>query len=169
MIKRAFCVLFSVMLLTGIMACEGDASLPEPEPVPSPVYVPSPAPMMEPELESESDSKEKLSGKIAIVTNTVDGGDEEYRSAEHIQEKYGKDYVIHRTWPVNFSAEGEMMIQILQEIADDPDVKVLIINQAVMNTNAAVRRFRERRDDVFIVYCSPAEREYYLSEWTRSG
>ena len=97
-------------------------------------------------------------GKIAIVTNTVDQNEEEYRSAQALQLKYGTDKVIHRTWPVRFSEEGEMMISILQEIANDPEVFALVINQAVINTNAAVDKFREMRgDDVFIVYCLPAE------------
>ena len=100
---------------------------------------------------------EDFPGKIAIVTNTVDQNEEEYRSAEALMSQYGPSKIIHRTWPVNFGAEGEMMISILQEIARDPDVHALIINQAVQNTNAAVDKFREVRDDVFIVYCSPAE------------
>jgi len=49
------------------------------------------------------------------------------------------------------------MITILQEIANDPEVRGLIINQAVVNTNAAIDKFREVRDDVFIVVCSPGE------------
>jgi len=49
------------------------------------------------------------------------------------------------------------MITVLQEIAADPEVRALIINQAVINTNAAVDQFMEMRDDVFIVYCTPAE------------
>ena len=99
---------------------------------------------------------EAFPGKIAVVTNTIDQNEEEYRSAEALIRQYG-DKVIHRTWPVNFSNEGEMMISILQEIARDPEVHALIINQAVLNTNAAVDKFRELRDDVFIVFCSPAE------------
>lgn len=101
---------------------------------------------------------ETFPGKIAIVTNTVDQNEEEYRSAEALQIRFGTDKVIHRTWPVNFASEGEMMISILQEIVSDPDVKAIVINQAVINTNAAVDKVRELRgDDIFIVYASPAE------------
>ena len=95
--------------------------------------------------------------KIAIVTNTVDSSEVEFRSVETIKDKHGEDKVIHRTWPVRFAEESEMMINILLDIAAIEEVKALVINQAVINTNAAVARFRELRDDVFIVYCDPAE------------
>ena len=95
--------------------------------------------------------------KIAFVTFCDMFIDEEYRSVKTIMEKYGQDRVIHRIWPLRFSSEGEKMISILLDIAEDPEVKALVINPAVINTNAAVARFRELRDDVFIVYCSPQE------------
>ena len=101
---------------------------------------------------------EPFPGRIAIVTNTVDQNEEEFGSAEALVARFGEDKVIHRTWPVLFAQEGEMMITILQEIAADPTVGVLVINQAVINTNAAVDRVREMRgDDIFIVYAQPAE------------
>jgi hypothetical protein len=49
------------------------------------------------------------------------------------------------------------MITIIQRIAENPDVTALVINQAVVGTNAAVDKLLEIRDDIFIVYCSPAE------------
>ena len=100
---------------------------------------------------------EAFPGVIAIVTNDVSQNEEEFRSAEALVAKYGEDKVIHRTWPVNFVQEGEQMITIVQAIAENRDVRALIINQAVVGTNAAVDKLLEFRDDVFIVYCSPAE------------
>ena len=96
-------------------------------------------------------------GKIAIVTSTVDQNEEEYRSAEILKAKYGEDKIVHRTWPVNISTEGEQMITVLQNIASDLSIKAVIINPAVINTNAAVDKLLEKRDDMFIAYCSPAE------------
>jgi len=96
-------------------------------------------------------------GKVAIVTNGASQNDEEYRYAQELLTKYGADKIIHRTWPAAFTDEPEAMVSVLQEIAADPEVRALIINQAVENTNAAVQRFREVRDDVFVVYCAPAE------------
>ena len=96
-------------------------------------------------------------GRIAIVTSTVDQNEEEYRSAELLKAKYGADKIVHRTWPVNISTEGEQMITVLQNLAADRSIKAVIINPSVINTNAAVDKLLEKRDDVFIAYCSPAE------------
>lgn len=97
--------------------------------------------------------------KIAIITNTVSQNEEEYRSAQFMVDKYGEDKIIHELWPDNFMTEQEQMISVVSKLAADPAVKVLIINQAVPGTNAAVDKFLEVRekDDVLIVYATPQE------------
>ncbi|HOB34347.1 MAG: DUF3798 domain-containing protein [Firmicutes bacterium] len=97
--------------------------------------------------------------KIAIITNTVSQNEEEYRSAEFVVNKYGKDRVVHELWPDNFMNEQEQMISVLTKLAADPDIKAIIINQAVPGTNPAVDKFLEVRDkdDVLIIYASPQE------------
>ena len=153
MFKKALGIFMFGILLTGLAACGNGNETPqptEPEPVIETVIVEQ---VPEPPVEAEPEGL--LPGRIAIVTNTFVQNPEEYISAQYILNKFGEEYVIHRTWPLMFMQEGEMMIEILQEIANDPDVRVLIINQAVENTNAAVEAFRERRDDVFVIYASP--------------
>ncbi|HOE56578.1 MAG TPA: DUF3798 domain-containing protein [Bacillota bacterium] len=97
--------------------------------------------------------------KIAIITNTVSQNEEEYRSAEFVQKKYGKEKIVHELWPDNFMTEQEQMISVLTKLAADPDVKAIVINQAVPGTNPAVDKFLESRnkDEVLIVYASPQE------------
>jgi len=95
-------------------------------------------------------------GKIAVVTNTVDQNEEEFRSAEQLIAKYGNK-IVHVTWPVNFMAEQEQMVTTVARLAADKDIKALIINQAVPGSNPAVDKLKETRKDVFIVYCSPQE------------
>jgi len=97
-------------------------------------------------------------GKIAIITNDVSQNEEEYRGGEAIALKYGEDKVVHRVWPAMFAQEPEMMISIMQELAADPEIKAIVINQAVVGTNAAIDAFLAMRDDdVFIAVASPAE------------
>jgi hypothetical protein len=96
-------------------------------------------------------------GKIAVITNTIDQNEEEFRSAEQLVRKYGANKVTFVTWPVNFMAEQEQMVTIVQRLAADKDIKALIINQAVPGTNAAVDKLLETRNDVFVVYCTPQE------------
>ena len=95
--------------------------------------------------------------KIAIITNDVTCNEEEYRSAAQMVAKYGEDKIIHKVWPVKFPEEGEQMIRIVQQIAADPDIKALIINQAVQNTMAAVDKLLETRSDIFLVAIQPTE------------
>lgn len=98
-------------------------------------------------------------GKIAIITNTVSQNEEEYRSAQAMVKKYGEDRIIHELWPDNFMTEQEQMISVVGKLAANPDIKALIINQAVPGTNAAVDKFLETRkkEDVLIVYATPQE------------
>ena len=96
-------------------------------------------------------------GKIAIVTNTVDQNEEEFRSAEALVKKYGADKIVHVTWPVNFMAEQEQMVTTVARLAADREIKALVINQAVPGSNPAVDKLKETRNDVFIVYCTPQE------------
>jgi len=127
----------------------------EPAPTPEPAPTAAPTPITTPE--PATDGSNKLPGKIAFITNTVDCNEEEYRRAEQLQAKYGEENVIHRTWPATFAIEGEQMISIVQQIAADPEVKALIINMAVIGTNAAVDKLLETRNDIFIAYAYPAE------------
>jgi len=106
---------------------------------------------------SPASSQGPFPGKIAVVTNTVDQNEEEFRSAEQLIAKYGANKVVHVTWPVNFMAEQEQMVTTVQRLAADKDIKALIINQAVPGSNPAVDKLKETRNDVFIVYCSPQE------------
>jgi hypothetical protein len=98
-------------------------------------------------------------GKIAIVTNDISQNEEEFRGGELLALRYGEDKVVHRVWPANFAAESEMMISIMQELAADPDIGAVIINQAVVGTNAAIDAFIAVRGntDTFIAVASPAE------------
>ena len=100
--------------------------------------------------------EEAPSGKVAIVTNTVSQNEEEYRSAESMTQKYG-DKIVHVTWPDNFMTEQEQMITTVSKLAADPEIKAVIINQAVPGTNAAIDKLLESRDDMLIIYGTPQE------------
>ena len=136
----------------------GDAPTPTPE---APTAVPEP---VAPEIQVLDRNRDmSFPGIIAIVTNTVDQNEEEFRSAEMLIERFGAENVIHMTWPVYFATEPEMMISVMNELASNPDVGAIIINQAVVNTNAAIDAARATRaslighDNLFIVSCSFAE------------
>lgn len=133
--KKLVSLLLVLMMVLSLAACSQPAEAPAPP----------------------SGDKEAFEGKIAIVTNTLSQNEEEYRSAELMVNTYGEDKIMHVLWPDNFMTEQEQMISTIAKIGSDPDVKALIINQAVPGTNAAVDKLLETRDDMFIAYCTPQE------------
>jgi hypothetical protein len=171
--KKVISIILALSLLLVIAACAADPPAPpaQPDPPPQPGTEPPTQPPVTPDPPTQPDPVEPedppelpeqivapFPGRIAIVTNTLDQNEEEFRSAEALVNRYGSDKVIHETWPVNFAAEGEMMITILTALAADPEVGAIIINQAVVNTVAAIDAVRAMRgDDIFIVVGSAAE------------
>ena len=83
--------------------------------------------------------------------------EEEYRMAEQMQAEFGADRVIIATYPDRFMQEQETTISNMLEMAADPNVKAIIMVQAVPGAAAAVDRVREFRPDILIVLGSPQE------------
>ncbi|RKD27301.1 Protein of unknown function [Caminicella sporogenes DSM 14501] len=95
--------------------------------------------------------------KIGIMTGTVSQNEEEYRAAQRVQKKYGKEHVILMTYPDKFMDEQETTIANVLNMASDPDVKAIIIVQAVPGTVAAIKKAREIRDDILFIAGTPGE------------
>jgi len=106
--------------------------------------------------EHSTDDKagEPFPGKIAVLTNSVNMNKDNFYSAEHLIAKYGNEKIIHVTWPEDFLAEQNKMIDTVSALAEDREIKVLIINQALPGTNTAIDKLKETRDDVFIISCT---------------
>ena len=88
---------------------------------------------------------------IGIVTGTVSQSEDDRRGAEAFQAKYGEDVVILDTYPDNFPDEKETVIQKIVNMADDPDMKAVIVNQGVPGTAEAFRQIKERRPDILCI------------------
>jgi predicted small lipoprotein YifL len=147
--KRFISLLLALVMVLSLAACGQQTQTP-------PAQEPAEEPGGEEPAEQPA-GEEPFEGIIAIVTNTLSQNEEEYRSAEQMVQKYGEDKIMHVLWPDNFMTEQEQMISTIAKIGANPDVKGLIINQAVPGTNAAVDKLLETRDDIFIVYCTPQE------------
>ena len=89
--------------------------------------------------------------KIGIVTGTVSQSEDDRRGGEAFQAMYGEDRVVLATYPDNFSEEVETTIQRIAGLADDPDMKAIIVNQAVPGTTEAFRQIKERRPDILCI------------------
>ena len=98
--------------------------------------------------------------KIAIMTGTVSQGEEEFRAAEaEVARAVGGDFeIITDTYPDNFMSEQEVIVGKLVEFASDPDVKAIIMCQAVPGCAPAFSKIREMgRDDILLVAATPQE------------
>ena len=95
--------------------------------------------------------------KIGIMTNTVVQNEEEYRAAQNVLAKYGEEHVIHMTFPDKFMDEQETTIANLVSMASDPDLKALVICQAVPGTSPGIDSIKEIRDDLLIIAGQPQE------------
>ena len=82
--KRILAALLSATMIFGLAACGGS----------------------ETESEGTAESTETPTYKIGILTGTVSQGEEEFRAAEKMKEKYG-DMIITKTYPDNFMKETD--------------------------------------------------------------
>lgn len=85
--------------------------------------------------------------KIAVVTGSMSQAIDERAAAMMLESKYG-DMITTDVYPDNFVEEKETVIQKIVQYADDPDVKAIVVAQAVPGTAEAFRQVKERRDDI---------------------
>lgn len=95
--------------------------------------------------------------KIGILTGTVSQNEEEYRAGQNIVAKYGEEHVITMTYPDKFMDEQETTISNIVNMASDPDVKAIIICQAVPGVSAGIQKAREIRNDILFIAGTPGE------------
>ena len=95
--------------------------------------------------------------KIAILTGTTSQGEEEVRGAERAIATYGADHVVWDTYPDNFMSETETTISKLLAFASDPEVKAIVMCQAVPGAAPAFNKIREMRDDILLIAGVPQE------------
>ena len=98
---------------------------------------------------------------IGIVTGTVSQSEDDLRGAELMIQKYGDvsngGMIQHLTYPDNFMSEMETTISQIAGLADDPKMKVIVVNQAIPGTAEAFRRVKEKRNDILCFAGEPHE------------
>ena len=96
--------------------------------------------------------------KIAIMTGTVSQGEEEFRAAEKAIATYGAEHIVTATYPDNFMSEMETTVSQLVQFASDPEVKAIVMCQAVPGAKAGFDKIREMgRDDILLIAGVPQE------------
>ena len=89
---------------------------------------------------------------IGIVTGTVSQSEDDLRGAKKMIQLYGDvangGMVKHLTYPDNFMSEMETTIAQISGLADDPLMKVVVVNQAIPGTAEGFRKIKEKRPDI---------------------
>lgn len=137
--KKVLALVLAVVMILSLTACAKPAA---------PAAAGEPAATAAPEAPKY---------KVAIYTNTVSQNEEEFRSGEIATKKYGPEKIVTQTMPDNFMKEQEVLISNGMALVSDPDVKALIMNQAVPGAAAMFDKIREERPDVLLIAVTPAE------------
>lgn len=89
---------------------------------------------------------------IGVATLTVSQAEDTYRGAERLLKEYGDvangGMIKHVTMPDNFMSEMETTIAQIVGLADDPKMKVIVVDDAIPGTTEAFRRVKEKRKDI---------------------
>ena len=98
---------------------------------------------------------------IGVATLTVSQAEDTYRGAERLIKEYGDvangGMIKHVTMPDNFMSEMETTISQIVGLADDPKMKVIVVDDAIPGTTEAFRRVKEKRKDILCFAGEPQE------------
>ncbi|MEG1985291.1 MAG: DUF3798 domain-containing protein, partial [Oscillospiraceae bacterium] len=144
--KKLISTLLAVAMLFAFAAC-GNTATPS-SAAPAPAAPANPAAPAAPAAPASQDDKDM---HIGIVTGSVSQSEDDRRGAEAFQAKYGEGMVKLAVYPDNFTDELETTIQTIVNLSDDPQMKAIIVNQAVPGTTEAFRKVKESRPDILCI------------------
>ena len=145
--KNLLALLLCLAMVLSLVACGGGNTTVE-------TKAPAAAPAETKAAETEAAAAETEAAAafhIGIITGTVSQSEDDRRGAEAFQAEYGEDRIKLATYPDNFVEELETTIQTIVNMSDDPDMKAIIVNQAVPGTTEAFRQIKERRPDIICI------------------
>lgn len=114
--------------------------------------------------------------KIGIVTPTLSTSEDEFRAAAEMVEEY-PDIVEHLSLPENFNAELETGISQILSLADDKDMKAIIVTSGQTGLLPAFEKIKEKRPDILTIATMFDEPELmskyvdmsFATDWARRG
>ena len=148
--KKLFALLLALVMVLSLAACGAKTEAPA-------ATEAAPA-VTEAVAEAVEEVASNDNWKVAILTGTVSQGEEEFRAAEKAVATWGADHIITATYPDNFMSEMETTVSTLVGFASDPDVKAIVMCQAVPGAKAGFDKIREMgRDDILLIAGTPQE------------
>ena len=152
--KKMLAMLLALVMVFSLAACGAKTE--------APAATEAAAPAAPAVTEAIAEAVEEVASndnwKIAVLTGTVSQGEEEFRAAEKAIATWGADHIITATYPDNFMSEMETTVSTLVGFASDPDVKAIVMCQAVPGAKAGFDKIREMgRDDILLIAGTPQE------------
>ena len=91
---------------------------------------------------------------IGVVTTSVSQSEDNARGAEAVVKQYGASNeggkITVVTIPDNFMQEQETTISQMDSLADDPEMKAIVVAEGIPGTNPALKAKREKRHDILL-------------------
>lgn len=115
--------------------------------------------------------------KIGIVTPTLSTSEDEYRAGENMVAKY-PGIVKHITLPENFNVELETAISQIISLADDPQMKAVVVVSGQSGLLPALQKIEEKRPEIITItapiWDDPDMMAQYIdinldTDWARRG
>lgn len=155
MIKRISILILSLAIVVSLVACTGEDKDKE---------------VVQDDLQVEQGYK------IGIVTPTLSTSEDEFRAGSEMVDKY-PDIVKHITLPENFNAELETGISQILSLADDSEMKAIIVNSGQSGLLPAFQKIKEKRPDILTIATMMDEPELmakhvdlnFSTDWARRG
>ena len=149
--KKLTALLLALVMVMSLAACGAKTEAPAATEAPV-------AEATEAVVETVAEAATNDNWKVAILTGTVSQGEEEFRAAEKAIATWGEEHIITATYPDNFMSEMETTVSTLVGFASDPDVKAIVMCQAVPGAKAGFDKIREMgRDDMLLIAGTPQE------------
>jgi hypothetical protein len=104
---------------------------------------------------TEESPKEKLPFRIGLVTGAGGQGEDFAVGVRTVMDRYGDAQeggsIVHRTYPDDFISRYDEVLALIEGLAEDPLVKVIVVVEGVPGTALAFQRIRERRPDILLL------------------
>ena len=155
--KKTICFVLAVVMALGLFGCAAQNNN-APAAAPAAPAATEAAAAVTEAAETVAQSASNDNWKVAVLTGTVSQGEEEFRAAEKAIATWGADHIVTATYPDNFMSEMETTVSTLVGFASDPDVKAIVMCQAVPGAKAGFDKIREMgRDDILLIAGTPQE------------
>ena len=151
-------VIMVLMLIITLASCTETTTETSPPPDNQPAEQPPDPPF-----------KRSADYHIGLVTLHVNDPVEESKYVGALIAKYGKvengGMIKHVVLPSNYSDEQELVISLIGELANDPLMKAVIVNQGIQGTAYGFQKIRENgRDDIILLTNMPQDDPETLSK-----